>query len=77
MAEPIQFPQANSTWVGVGEVEDLPSYRENVESISCWKLTEAELDEVKRTGVVWLHVWGGHPPVSLAGESPFEDVGEQ
>jgi hypothetical protein len=40
--------------------------------ISCWKLTKEELEEVNRTGRVWLMVWGeSMPPVALKGVNPF------
>lgn len=42
-------------------------------NVSCWKLTQAELDEINKTGRVWLVVWGNvHPPVSIAGVKPIE-----
>lgn len=40
--------------------------------ISCWKLTQQELDEINRTGRVWLGVLGQTmPPCWLLGVSPF------
>jgi len=40
--------------------------------VSCWKLTREELDEVNRTGRVWLTVFGqGMPPATLDGIRPF------
>lgn len=40
--------------------------------ISCWKLTKEELEEVNRTGRVWLGVLGyTMPPVWVEGLSPF------
>ena len=40
--------------------------------VSCWKVTKEELEEIQRTGRVWLIV-AGHtmPPVNLTGISPF------
>ena len=40
--------------------------------ITCWKLTEEEVEEFRRTGRVWL-VAVGHtiPPVQLSTLSPF------
>ena len=36
--------------------------------ISCWKLTKEELEEVNKTGRVWLAVCGrAMPPVVLSG----------
>ena len=41
--------------------------------ISCWKLTKEELEEVNRTGRVWLGVMGvTMPPVWIVAEKPFE-----
>lgn len=42
--------------------------------VSCWKLTREELEEVNRTGKIWLTVLGASmPPVILDGIKP-EDV---
>jgi hypothetical protein len=84
MAEPIDFPEANATLVGspedraAGTVLDLPIHRYvdldgAPHVISKWRLTEAELAEVVRTGGdLWLHSWGvTHPPVSVGGVAPF------
>lgn len=40
--------------------------------ISCWKLTQSELDEINRTGRVWMGICGQTmPPAWIAGENPF------
>jgi hypothetical protein len=40
--------------------------------ISCWKVTQEELEEIQRTGRVWLMVYGvTMPPVVLCGVRPF------
>jgi hypothetical protein len=40
--------------------------------VSCWKLTQKELEEINRTGRVWLLVYGQTmPPVALDGSKPF------
>lgn len=45
--------------------------------ISCWKVTQTELDEINRTGRIWLTVHGATmPPVCVSGEKPFEIVHE-
>lgn len=47
-------------------VNDLPVV------ISCWKMTPAEMEEVQRTGRVWLVVVGHTmPPVAIDGCKPF------
>ena len=73
MATPVNFGEKTVDWIGPGDIGSLPAYRnENTgENISCWELTAEELAEVQRTGKVWLHVWGVHPPVCVSGESPF------
>ena len=43
--------------------------------ISCWKLTKEELEEINKTGRVWLTVFGrGMPPVALTVDTPFQGV---
>lgn len=42
--------------------------------ISCWKLTKEELEEVNKTGRVWLGVLGTTmPPVYLTIAKPLEE----
>lgn len=77
MAEPVDFPQSNFTWRGgpTPDIGDLPSFRDPAEqlTISCWKLTPEELEEVKETGQVWLYVWGHRIPVAIGGMDPWKD----
>jgi hypothetical protein len=41
--------------------------------ISCWKVTKEELEEIGRTGRVWVLVRGETtPPVGVTGFCPFE-----
>jgi hypothetical protein len=65
MANPVDFEGANFVYrapdrVPQNECSDLSCFVNEVQTISCWRLTKAELAEVQRTGVVWLSVWG-HP----------------
>lgn len=40
--------------------------------ISCWKVTAEELEEIQRTGRVWLLVCGTTmPPAKVLGNKPF------
>lgn len=56
-----------SVWMG------RDAHNNNV-TISCWKPTKEELEEIVRTGRVWLMMWTHEcPPVCLSGEIPFED----
>lgn len=43
--------------------------------VSCWKPTREELEEINRTGRVWLIVMGHTmPPVMLEGIKPFRSA---
>lgn len=40
--------------------------------LSCWKLTQEELEEFSRTGRIWVTVYGTTmPPIALNGIRPF------
>lgn len=41
--------------------------------VSAWEMTREELEEIQRTGRVWLVVLGAaQPPVSIVAECPYE-----
>lgn len=78
---PLDFKESNERLdatapvTGVG-MQPLPVYRGLTDGtklrISCWQPTPKELEEIQRTGRVWLLVFGdAHPVVHLAGECPF------
>ena len=73
--KPTEFPEANVTWTGLGDVGDLASWRGEEDSqiyISCWKVGWWERIRLLRTGRVWLHVWApAHPPVYMSAEYPW------
>lgn len=75
--KPIKFEEQNITYVAEG-CGDLPAHKAEHQIISCWELTEKEKEEVQKTGVVWLSVFGQQqPPVWLGVETPFtEEEGE-
>lgn len=42
--------------------------------VSCWKLTQLDMDYILKHKRVWLVVYGvSMPPVSLTGKRPFVD----
>lgn len=63
-----------------GTVNGLPvlRYRDldgQANCLSCWRLTAEELEEVRRTGVVWLNSWGvTHAPLWITGADPRDDI---
>ena len=77
MAEPTRFPEVNASWQGWpksaerDEVGDLPAYRMNDLTISCWQMGWRERIRAFLTGKVWLHVYGRQPPVYVGGDDPF------
>lgn len=47
-------------------------------TVSCWKMTKEELEEVIKTGRIWLMVMGHTMlPTMVLGLSPFEDEKEE
>lgn len=72
MAVPVGFQGADFLYTAPKGDEDrcgdLPSYRYDGGVISCWRLDEEELNEIARTGVVWLKI-ASHtlPPMTLSG----------
>jgi hypothetical protein len=61
MAEPVGFDGSNHLYLapdGMPQEEccDLPVFSDDEQTVSCWRLTKEELEEVNRTGVVWLSI---------------------
>lgn len=80
MAEPVPFQGANHNLLppsGDNDCMELPVYkgkspRGETFYISCWKLTKPELEELLKTGKVYVFVYGGgHPPIAISAEDPF------
>jgi len=53
-------------------VSDLPAFRADNETISCWRLTWRERLLLLFRGHVWLRVWGHQPPVCIEQRSPWK-----
>lgn len=77
MAEPTGFKEANKVFgppPGVSE-EQVGSINACVtgdnQVVTCWRLSAEELEEVNRTGRIWLGVHGGLPPHWISGHYPF------
>ena len=85
MAVPVAFDEDNDTLgppEGMSDECDALSICRTADSsgrpliVSCWKLTKNELDEINRTGRLWLLVWGlTMRPTAVTGERPFSDSG--
>ena len=78
--KPVDFKESNMVFaapagMSLEECGDLHVARNPLDglSVSCWELEEGDLERLRKTGKVWLWVWGkGHPPVSVSTEDPFE-----
>lgn len=84
MAKGIEFAEANLVLgapspedAAAGTVYGLPVHRYRdldgqMNVLSKWELSPEELEEVKRTGVVWFNSWGStHAPMWISGHDPF------
>jgi hypothetical protein len=74
MAKPTEFPQQNLRLKGdhIPNCSDMMAFQDETQIISRWVLSDEELEMVKITGAVWLHVGSGvHPPVYIGGLCPF------
>jgi len=76
MAEPVPFRDSNVTLQpppGTGMLE-LPVLTDGETCISKWMLTSEEIEEIARTGHIFVLVHTGHPtqpPVGLSAEPPY------
>lgn len=79
---PVQFKEANFTFTKPDNMTDeqcmsLPVFRGKDQGgipviISCWKLSKEDLDDINKTGQIYLSIAGdGMPPVSIFTENPF------
>lgn len=86
MILPIDFPEANYKYVlnnadqqKAGEFHDstLPVFRNGEETISCWDVTDEDLEMIKNTRQIWLRIVGPHqPPCQVTADSPFHTAAE-
>lgn len=85
MAKPVRFPDQSHVFrppqsMEEGECGELPAIAcvlgDNVTYMSCWKLTPEELEEVQRTGVVWIGAVSMQPPLIVAGIKPFKSMSD-
>lgn len=72
---PKDFPEANSTFLapdGMPDVRPLRAFVGEGGVISCWEITDADMDIIQNTRQIWLYVMMNfQPPISLFAEMPF------
>lgn len=80
--KPVDFPEKNFTFgpppgVSEAEVGNMPCYKGKESDgwpviISAWKPTTEELEEINRTGLVWVRNYStGMHPISISGHTPW------
>ncbi len=73
MANPVGFEGANSVMLAPSNMNscgDLQCFKSDNQIISCWRLTEDEINKILETGVVWLSIMGEQmPPVLIGGNA--------
>ena len=77
--EPIPFKEHNVIYAeNQSDYKALPAHRVQgdpaVTVICCWQLTEEEIEQVKKTGVIWHSIATFNNPLQpqhLSTESPF------
>ncbi|RPD50049.1 hypothetical protein DNI29_04430 [Hymenobacter sediminis] len=84
MATPIEFPEQNWLLAKPADMTDeqccsLPCFVDQTQVVSCWKLTEEELEEINRNGgKIYMGVYGAStPPIWLQPQNPFARPDEQ
>lgn len=80
MAEAIDFPGSNMILgapIGHEEsVSDLYTFTNGNCSVSCWRLSAEEMEEINRTGCIFLSIFSGRsqPPVFVGGEEEVRSL---
>ena len=73
--QPVEFPQQNHIWAkNQPPYLPLPSYVNDMETISCWSLTWRERFRLLWLGVVWLRQFNfgqSLQPQQISIETPF------
>ncbi len=72
---PTHFPEANTIYTKPESMTDeqcgsLPvRITKDNRCVSCWQMQPHEIEDIIKTGKVYLHIWGGMPPAFI-GTSP-------
>jgi hypothetical protein len=79
MGHPIHFDGANTLMrapEGTENVQDLYVFCNSFAAVSCWELSPEEIEEIRRTGRIYLSVLmgGAQPPVFVGSEETVRSV---
>jgi len=75
---PIEFKGHNVKLIGNG-CNDLPVFTNGLQCVSCWQLSDDEIEKIKETKQLWLSVHTGatQPPVLLSAEPLIKTNGKK
>lgn len=72
---PVKFEEANVVMKAPpGEEEnvfDMPAFRDKGNIVSCWELTDEEVEEIVKTKRIYALMKGIQPPMLLQIDTPF------
>lgn len=75
MGSPIKFKGFNSELKAPSGMDELscstlPVFKNGVNCVSCWKLTEEEIQEIIKTKRIFVSLWSGvtQPPIYVGSE---------
>jgi hypothetical protein len=76
MAYPVEFKGANGNLSKPNGMDDLqccslPVFKNGVNCVSCWELTEEDLLEIAKTKRIYVSVWSGktQPLIAVGNEN--------
>lgn len=79
--KPINFPEVNHNFTGDGcgdlPVMAFPNDRGDIVLVSCWEVTDADIQKMQDSGRLWVGVIGFQPPMLVETVPPFTtDISE-
>lgn len=76
--KPVEFAEQNIIYTKPAGMSDeecssLPVFQGEGQIISCWELSDEDIEKLKSTKKIWLHIWAnGQPPVAVSTDYPFK-----
>ena len=75
--KPVNFPEHNKVFTKPEgwfdeECQPLPVFQNDEQIISCWEVTNEDIEKMKKTKRIWLSIHGNaQPPVWVSADYPF------
>lgn len=76
---PVNFPEANKVLKapqGMDNCDDMFVFGDGKCNVSCWELSQEEIETVAKTGKMWVIAYSGlsSPPIALTPNCPLVTV---